>query len=135
MATTNIDTTERADRLQEQIDEAREFIRAQGVQGFGTLLDGLRGLASRAPDKTKLYVALSEDDVGQISKRIRESAQTMSTDENFRTEVAMRLEVLLLMCSMLADQYQLNADDASQMYDRVRGALTQLLNRFGEQDE
>lgn len=120
---------EELERKQTELDEARAFLRAHGVSGFGSLKDGIaqhtHELEEAAPRKPRLMVMeLSSDDVLKISARIRREAERLENDATYRVTVPFRMEVLSLALRLYQ---QLTETDSEEVVRAIHGQLLNAL--------
>jgi hypothetical protein len=94
---------QRNERLQTEIDRAREMLRSTGIEQFGELSDGLRAyIEAHTNPITKLECSVSHAELEEIDSRVRATAARLKNDEDYRRKVAVRIEVLRMVLEMVA---------------------------------
>lgn len=117
-------TCEHCERLQAQLDTARELLRAHGIEGFGELSEGvLRGL--KAPPPFELHV--DEEVVGGFVHRVMRKREAKQIDTR---EIVVDALVLVIARQMAQTLHVDLVDLMNQLKEILDQATTNMLERL-----
>lgn len=110
---------ERCDRLQEQIDDAREVLRKNGVTGFGALREGLEKITTEGMPFT---MEIKDRHVRRLVKRVMESEDHLENREHRRL-ITFKAEICKMVVDRLAEHVGISAERVLNDVERAVMAI------------
>lgn len=123
-------------RLQLEVDTARELLRADGIEGFGSLTEGLaKALAKRKQPQFPFAIAVDADQMARIIERMARVTDAMAEPAKRHT-VAVELECLKLLVEGCSAQLEIDPHRALREIEaQFQGVLGDLAKHMKEESK
>lgn len=113
---------ESCERKQEMLDECRELLRKAGIEGFGSLVEGIKLSLDKPLRPIAFHVP--EEVVGEMARTMAKNMKLVAADHYYLYEILLDLEICHVLCASFCDEYQI---PASKLIDDVTQHVKQTL--------
>lgn len=96
---------ESCDRKQETLDACRELLRTAGVEGFGSLMEGIK-LSLQKPLRPVAF-HVPEEVVGEMARTMAKNVKMVAADRYHLYEILLELEICRVVCASFCEEYQI----------------------------
>lgn len=118
--------TERAERLQEELDACRELLRAAGISGFSALRDGVAAALDRKT-RAEGFLVSNDSCLEMVQNAMRFAAAFDRASMSERAYMALRCELFKSCFFNVCNMAQIDGEALfTTMNETLAGVLTQL---------